>query len=299
MQIPKQASEAAAALMALDAWRQREPSRFYRPHAGQESFHRSRHTTRIMAPGNRWGKSTAMMVEADWWLNGKHRYQSVPKQDCLVLWLAPQYRQFELLKPQIESQALTAGWSWNMQKSKYEWENGSELWVIPADRDWYYIQGINPDLVLCDEEPPLPLWRELLTRRFGYRNGRKVRTRYVIGATATQSESWMERELYTPWLEHHAKLGLSETQAMAVQSHPEVWCWPRGGIADNPMAEAADVAHYQSISWTSQEEKRVRMGGGFANFSGQTVFDRDGMAWVKQQSEALDTEHPGVNGAIR
>lgn len=292
-------TELARALLALEEMRKREPSAFYQPHPGQEAFHRSTHDIRIIAAGNRFGKTLAGAVEADWYLQGTHRYCQVPKGHVQVAWICPVFGQMDKLRAQIESQALTAGWIWSGSTNSYTWPNESKMFIVSADSEWQRIQGLNFDLVICDEEPPIALWRELLTRSFGYRNGRKVRARYAITATASESESWMARELYTPWLKHHADLGLSESQAIESQSHSKIWCFPRGGIADNPMAEAADIAHYNSINWTSEEEKRVRMQGGFANFSGSSVFDRNGVQWIKEQAELLDAQFPGINGSLR
>jgi len=293
----------ALTLAELDRLVYEWPSLNYTPHEhGQEQFHRAAHTIRLLFPGNRWGKTTAMAVEGNWWLQGRHPYQPTPEatpDSCIqVLWIAPQYKQFKELRPQLESTAFDRGFEWNEQDHAYRWPNGSVLWVIPADRDWTYIQGINPDLILCDEQPPLALWRELLMRRFGVRNNRLVKTRFIIAATATQGESWMKGQLYQPWLLHHLGQGLSESDAMKAQTHPTIWCWPRGGIKDNPKAPADIVKEYEATVWSSEAERRVRLEGGFSSWIGTPVFDADAMAWAKSKADELDAVRKGRIGSL-
>lgn len=299
--VPPTPQEVADSIETLGTLRKQRPSVFYQPHAhGQLQFHSARHRIRAMFPGNRFGKSFAMANEANWWIQKSHPFQSTPRGFVIALWLCPQFRQFDLLREGFERDVFDAGWTWNGTDSFYTWPGKGQLWVIPGDRDAYYIQGINPDLVLCDEEPPLKLWREFQTRMFGRREGRIVRTRYVVAATATEGESWMESLMLAPWREHHRALGMNDEQAVAAQQHPDIWCWPYGGIMDNPFASAEDVKHYESIVWRSEEERQVRLRGGFASINGTYVFDRSGVAWLKGRSAELDKDiGVGAVGSLR
>lgn len=298
---PGRVEQTVEALNALALLRKERPSVFYEPHdKGQEQFHRSLHDYRVMFPGNRWGKTTAMGAEANWWITKTHRFQPTPSGFVIVLWICTQFRQYEILKSQLESEVFDRGWSWNGQDNMYTWPDQGQLWVVPGDRDSFYLQGINPDLVLCDEEPPPKLWRELQSRRFGRRDGRTVRTRYCIAATATEGESWMEQELMAPWLEHHRSEGLNDRQAVVAQTHPSIWCWPFGGIADNPHATKADYEHQKSIGWRSEAERGVRLHGGFAAIGGTYVFDRGGVDWIKAQTVLADQNiGAGRTGSLR
>lgn len=253
-----------------------DPLLTYAPHPGQRAFHSAPHPIRCLVPGNGWGKTSSMCAEASWWLRKSHPYQRIPPMEfgaagrpVLALWFCQEFRQFEIQGRAILEKYLPADRIWNENKSRFYFpRTGSYLYVASADRDWKFLQGIELDLCCFDEEPPVTLWREMRMRRRGQR-----KTRYVFAATATSGESWMEAEFYKPWLAHHAAAGLDEGQAMAAQTHPDVFMWPRGGIHDNPGADEGDRAWYQASTWSSEAEKRVRLSGGFARFAGTAVFD--------------------------
>lgn len=283
----------ARAVQALESHRYRSPASFYTPHTnGQEQFHRSRHAIRALFPGNRFGKTRAAGTEVAYYLEHDHPYTPdlVPHWPIQAIWFAQEFRQWELLKPQIEGECLPAGWNWNDQKHRYEWPKGDTLYVISCDRDWTYIQGINPDLVVFDEEPPLKLWREMMMRRLGERT-----TRYILTATATGGETWMEAEVWRPWAEHHKAAGVSLDQAKAVQSHPYIWVWDTGGVADNPIMTTEQIAWANQTSWASEEERRVRLRGGFGRFNGRPVFSLDALA----KMETMMAEWDRVRGPGR
>jgi hypothetical protein len=268
-------AEAAPALRVIDRVYKAFPARLYQPHEhGQIQFHQSKHRIRAMFPGNRFGKTRAMATEAAWWLGHSHPYnKNIPNKPIQVVWTAPQFKQFEMLKPMIEGSCLPAGWSWNGQDNVYSWPDGSKFFVIPQDRDWHYVQGINPHLVCFDEEPNLPLWREMLVRQFGEND-----THYVLAATATMGASWMEDQIYKPWSEFHAARGLDTARAMVAQLHPTIWCWASGGIADNPTMSADQIGRARDLIWSNPKEREVRLHGGFADWSGDCIFSDEGLA---------------------
>lgn len=285
------------ALALIDECIRRAPYRAYRPsdmadggNRGQLQFHRSTHPVRLLVPGNGWGKSMAMGIEAAWWLDHAHPYRATPRHPIIALWIATEFRQFEMQsKGLLEAKCFARGWKWNENKSRYTWPDGSSLYVASADRDWTYLQGVPVDLVCFDEEPPLKLWRELRQRRRADRQ-----TEFVIGATATRGESWMEQELYRPWLEHHKALGLDEAAAMKAQQHPRIYVHPRGGIEDNPGARTDDVAWYDEARWSSEAERRVRRHGGFGRFGGTSVFDDQAVADALAEAEKTEREGRAV-----
>lgn len=271
---PTQIREAAPALSVLADAVRAAPACAYVPHQrGQEQFHRAPHRIRALFPGNRFGKSRAMATEAAWWIMHRHPYRRIPRGPIQVVWFAPQYRQYEMMRPMVEGECLPAGWAWNGQDSTYRWPDGSMMYIIPQDRDWRYVQGVNPHLVCYDEEPVLAVWREMLVRQFG-----PADTHYVIAATATMGASWMEREIYLPWVEHHAAQGLDVERAMLVQSHPLIWCWCQGGIADNPTMTGEQVERFEALTFSNPKEREVRLRGGFADWSGDCIFDDAGLA---------------------
>lgn len=245
----------------------------------QLRFHQSTHIVRALFPGNGAGKTTTMGVECDWWMQHRHPYQKVPDWPIIVVWLTMKFQQFDLLREQLERRAFTRGWVWNEQKHRYAWPNGSKLYVFSADAQWEDVQGVNPDLIAMDEEGPVKLWRELQMRRRGDK-----KTRFLIAATATKGLRWMHKDVYTPWLEHHTKLGLNEDQAMVQQKHEWIFCWPKGGLEDNPGSDDVDKTWYnERVSYGSAAEKRVRTSGGFEDFNASPVFDEEDLQRLKAE----------------
>jgi hypothetical protein len=256
----------------LDTHRYNRPSDFYRPHArGQRQFHQSQHIVRCLFPGNGFGKTTAAGCEVNWWLTYAHPWQKIPKRPLIIIWCCETYKQFKILRAQLESECFDRPYRFNKVDNVYTVpgpHGDSQLFLVSGDSSWTNIQGINPDLVVFDEQPPEALWNEMKMRRRGLR-----KTRYIFAATATQGMTWMYRDLYLPWLEHHRKaMHVSEQEAMKFQGHPTTWVWAKGGIHDNPGC-ADDVAYYHGLKFNSEAERQVRLGGGFADFSGTPVFD--------------------------
>ncbi|WP_428936908.1 hypothetical protein [Fontivita pretiosa] len=263
------------------AWRQQvcekhrrlRPADYYNPHhGGQLQFHKAPHTVRCLFPGNGFGKTTAAGVEVNWWVTHSHPWQQIPRRPLIVIWCCETFKQFKILRTQLEEQCFDRPFRFNKGDNLYSFEGGpfpgSQMFLVSGDASWTHVQGINPDLVIFDEEPPEALWNEMKMRRRGLR-----KTRYCFAATATRGMTWMYRDLYVPWLKHHADQGLDELAAMCAQTHPTLWVWPRGGIDSNPGADRGDRAWYHSQTFNSDAERSVRLGGGFADFSGTPVFD--------------------------
>lgn len=141
------------------------------------------------------------------------------------------------------------------------------MYILSYDRSWTHVQGINPDIVVFDEEPPVQLWREMMMRRPG-----KRATRYVLPATATKGETWMEKDIFAKWRDFHAVKGINLTDARRLQLHPFFWVWDEGSIEDNPGVRAEDHAWVDSLTWSGDAEAKVRRRGGFARFNGNPVF---------------------------
>lgn len=277
--------DAATMVAAARVYR---PADLYRPHAGQRRFHAAKHKIRCLFPGNRWGKTTALGVE----VNALVRTASPAAQ---ILWFCKDLSQFDLLRPQLEAHCFDRTWTWNGQDHYYKWENGAVLKVVPGDRDWKYIQGTNPDLILVDEECPYSLWNELQARGFGDRD-----TRYAVAATATSgAESWMRETLYEPWLRFHAERGLDEDGAIEAQLHPEIWCLPKGGIGDNPSL-APKVQSFRALQWRgADKEWAVRNFGGFQAWASDPIFPAEDLEWLKARRKELEAQHgSGAEGLL-
>jgi phage terminase large subunit-like protein len=279
----------AEAIETLEGMKQTNPELWYQPGKnGQEQAHRSTHPIRLLVPGNGWGKTMVAGIEASWWVKHSHPYRPTPPHPVMVLWVCNMLAQFKFmadgtLRPKCWG---TAGCKVvhtnNGIPTEFVWPHGDTIKVFSSENPWEALQGIPVDLVIFDEQPPLPLYRELLRRR---RTDRK--TEFMIAATATKGASWMEQEIYAPWLEHHRSLGLDIDRAMVEQKHRRIFVWPRGSIADNPAADAEDVAEYAAQTWSSEAEKRVRDHGGFADFNGTPVFAQAPLEAMMQAARAV------------
>lgn len=266
----------------LEMHQQSRPSDAYRPHdRGQRQFHQAAHIVRCLFPGNGFGKTTAAGIEANWWLTHTHPFVQTPKWPVIVIWCCETFKQFKILRGQLEAECFDKPYSFNKSDHTYTFPDGGKLFLVSGDSSWTHIQGINPDLVLFDEEPPEALWNEMKMRRRGRR-----KTRYVFAATATQGMTWMYHDLYLPWLKHHQEQGSDEGGAMQRQWHPRLWVWARGGIHDNPGADQGDRDWYSSQTFNSEAERSVRLGGGFADFSGTPVFDLQALEAMKAHLRA-------------
>lgn len=269
------------------------PADLYRPHAGQLAFHTAPHRIRALFPGNRWGKTTALGIEVNSYCRPDQCFGPRPTdQPAQVLWFCTEYRQYELLRPRLERDCFDAGWVYNQQDNFYQWPNKARLWIIPGTRDWRFIQGTNPDLVVIDEECPPSLYSELGARGIGDRD-----TRYLIGATATGgSETWMRERVYEPWKKHHLELGLDEDAAIATQAHPDIFCLPRGSLSENPSMTPEKVALFRGLHWMGgQKEWAVRNFGGFESWSSDPVFAAEDLEWLKERRKGMPG---GVDGML-
>lgn len=294
----------------IDQRRKALPADFYEPHklstrgpragmsSGQWQCHNSLHPIRVAAPGNGWGGTVMMGYEVDAWCRHTNRWQITPAGPVQCVWFCPEFRQLALMMAELRENCF--GPIPVMKESGFggphmEWPDKSKLFFASYDRSWSHLQGIPLDLALFDEEPPVQLWREMLQRR---RTKRK--TKFMCKATQTMSDGWMGGdELYGKWLEFHAARGLTEDQAMDAQLHGDIWCWPKGGIMDNPGADQADVDWYLNRTWPSDKERNVRLYGGFQSWAGDPVFDPAGVERLRQRMEELGREFgPGLVGSF-
>lgn len=291
-----QSAKHLAYLRLIRDRRTKSPMDWYEPHVlGQRQFHLSRHKYRVLVPGNGWGKTRAMGSEAQWWATHTHPFQPTPlDRRILMLWFCKLQDQFELLRVQLEEDCFGLGPRW--KSGHYEWPNGSIMYLGSADRqeDWKKWQGVALDLCMFDEQPPRRLWQEMTMRRRA-----KRKTRYVIAATATEGDSWMEKELYAPWVEYHSDIGMDEDRALEAQAHPSTFVWSKGGIADNPGADADDLAHYDEATLAMHpNERKVRMRGGFSSWTGDAVFLPESLEWLRTEAARLDKMGKGISGVL-
>ena len=237
---------------------------------GQAQALASKHTYRILVPGNGYGKTTCMAMDADMLMQRDDPYkpEMIPDRPTTAIWVTQKYQQFEVMRSDLE-EIFTPGWKWAEQKHVYVWPNGSKLFVLSSDSDWTAIQGVQIDAVYFDEHPDRQLWVELLYRRRG-----KKRTRYMVAATMTQGLTWFVRDQIQPIEQWAIEHGQTKQQRLRRQEHPTTFLWDTGGIQDNPSMTEEDFEHYESITAAGEKEKQVRLFGGYADFTGQAVFDQ-------------------------
>lgn len=292
-----------AAARRIGLARAREyPAMLYEPHAvathpracrpgkpsGQLQFHEATQPVRLASPGNGWGGTMACGVEVDAWVRHTCRWQPTPEPPILSIWFCPKMAQFDalrlrLLEPKVFGRR--ARWRTDSIGNFFEWPNGSRMYVGSYNTSWTQFEGIEPDLVVFDEQPPPALWREMQQRR----RGQGIRKcRFIGKATQTKGWSWMADTIYEEWLAYHRERGLTESEAMDAQLHPYYWVWPMGGIHDNPHVDEETVVEYEERSWPSEKERKVRLRGGFESFHGDAVFDEEAVAWFADQQERWD-----------
>lgn len=245
------------------------------PHQhGQLQFLQSRHKIRVAIPGNGWGKTTTMGWEIDMCVQKDHPFNRdlLYRWPTVAIWVCPKFQQFNIIKRQLEEEIFTRPWSWNESRHFYQWPNGGQLHIVSSDSEWEHIQGIPVDLVAFDEHPDRRLWNEFLFRRRG-----KRKTRYMVAATMTMGLTWFIKEVVQPWEQHHKAMGLTGEQARNQQKHPDIWVWDKGGLRDNPAMDEDDRRHYESIGHASSKELTVRLEGGYADFTGDSVFDKEAL----------------------
>lgn len=260
------------------------------PHArGQIQFLQSRHKIKVAIPGNGWGKTTAMGMAADMLIQKDDPFNPdlLTKWPTIGIWVCQKFQQMDIIRHQLEEEVWTRPWKWNESKHKYIWPNGGELHIVSGDSSWEHIQGVPVDFVCFDEHPDRRLWNELYFRRRG-----KRKTRYMVAATMTLGLTWFVREVIQPWERLHAEKGLAGHDAREQQLHPSIWVWDAGGISDNPAMDAEDCAHYAEASHASDKELQVRLKGGYADFTGEAVFDNESL------ERQLQNIQPGKTGSL-
>lgn len=284
--VPKAERDQALRMLAMHQALQRrrveDPALWYVPHAGQLRAHQARQRIRVLTPGNRFGKTFYMGAEADMAAMHRNPHRPTPPHPVVMIWFEKLKTTFDIVRDTLERQLFGTKVRWMASDEMYLWPDGSRMYLGSADTPtaWLRWMGIEVDKVYFNEEPPRPLFREMYMRQ-----GVTRQAELNIAATAVTGVSWIEEELFTPWLEHHRKLGLSEADAVVQQRHPSIFFLPYGGHADNPHLPAAVHESLDQSRWGSEGEKRVRMRGGFARFGQRPVFDPEAVELLTTEAK--------------
>lgn len=130
----------------------------YEPHAGQQRFHSSTKKIRLITSGNRWGKSTASVIEAIWIALGIHPYKRIPTPNRGKLYgesfpvvmetLYPKFREW------LPPSALDARKPFSFNQMGYltgvNYVNGSTTKIGSYDQETSKAEG--SDWMYCIEE---------------------------------------------------------------------------------------------------------------------------------------------------
>jgi hypothetical protein len=292
---PAERAEIARSLLArraMEYLHDTRPGWMIDPHEkGQVQALCSDHVYRILIPGNGWGKTVCMGMDVDLLMQRddpwKEHMMPRPDRPTTAVWFCMKYQQFEIMRPDLEGRIFTRGWIVREQKKMYEWPNGSRLFILSSDSDWSAIQGIELDAVYFDEHPDRRFWNEMQYRRRGLK-----KTRFMVAATMTLGITWFVTGVIQPWEDYQRRLGRTNDQALKIQDHPTTFIWNVGGIEDNPSMTAHDAAHYAGIMTTSEKERHVRLKGGYADFTGEPVFDPTSLAEMERYAS------PGETGSL-
>jgi hypothetical protein len=282
----------------LEALRAQRPWEWYVPHAKQLAFHTATQEVRALFPGNRFGKTSAAAMEAQWFATGTHPHWPIAKPGTPgdVIWACPSFDQFELLLPELQELIWGRGVKYNRSSHIVTFPGGGRVWAWSRERDWKTIKGIAPRSFIFDEDTTEELWNEHKARGFG-----KEQLSVIITNTPTQAMgTFLETEVYEPWLKLHKDEGLTEDEACEQQRHPSLYVMTRGGIEDNP-AQAHNVEKFKERKWSGgAAEAAVRLKGGFRLIGAGGVFDAETLQRLEAEVEAINEKYGhGTTGYLR
>lgn len=247
--------EAKRLLAQLERRRLENPLEFFTPHGAQTEFLEAR--TRIVAAfaGNRFGKSTVLIVKALCQALSRedlpehlHAYKQV-EAPCHGWMLAySEAKVFDSLKPAFEKwcpRRALAGGSWskafNGERMILTFANGSTIAFKTQQQDTSSLESADLDWAGYDEPPPKAHRNACLMRM-----ARGVREWYAMTPLRVHV-GWIRREIW------------------AKREDPDITV-VQGTIHENPTLAAAEVEFI--LSQFTEEERESRERGAFMDVSG-------------------------------
>lgn len=233
----------------------------YKPHdegkdGGQLAFHKAAktHTYRVIAAGNRFGKSVASVNEMKWLATGTHPYRQMPIPNKGIMygesfsWLSKVFepKVMEWVNPNLLDSKKPFVYNNQNGLVQINWACGSVTYVGTYEQNIKKAEGTDLDYVGYDEPPTRKLW---------VANVRGLVDRKGIAwiAATPLSEPWIYDELWLPGL---------------TGEKPHVKCIS-GKSSDNPNLPDGSLDLY--FSDYTEEERRVRYHGEFATLSGLVI----------------------------
>ena len=226
----------------------------YAPHAGQDSFHRSDKKIRLICSGNRWGKTTASVLEAIQIATGTHPHKKLPIPNRGKLYGESFPVVMETFYPKfmewIPKTALAEKKPFTTNQMGYltgvNFKNGSQIKIGSYDQEVGKAEGSNWHYVGFDEPPTRELYVANMRGLVDFGG-------YMWFSMTPLKEAWIYDELWQPGM-----LG----------EKPYIECF--GGSSDqNPHINKDALNLF--LSELTKTERETRFLGKFARLLGLVI----------------------------
>lgn len=188
------------ALAEISRRMREEKAEFYKPHPGQEKFHRSRKRIRGVFAGNRWGKTYAGGMELHWHVSKTHPYWPplsegpVKARVCCVdlktLYKAVLEDTFKVLVPRRYLKGGSWDTAFSTEKMTLYYENGGFIEFMYYTQEVEAFAGVARHVIWEDEEAPELIHRENMARLS------TTKGIMIITMTPVRPQMWVISEIY-------------------------------------------------------------------------------------------------------
>jgi hypothetical protein len=230
----------------------------YQPHKGQVDFHKSNAKIRLVVTGNRWGKTTASVIESAWLALGIHPYHPITIPNRGKLYGESFQMVDETFRAKFEEwipkkflvKKKPYGYNQWGYLNRINYANGSYTVINTYDQGEKKGEGSNWHYVGFDEPPRREIFVANLRGCVDY-GGRMWFTCTPL------SELWIYDDLWLPGISGQKK---------------HVECFS-GSIYDNPHLDKESVNLF--VSELRPEEQNVRVHGRFMRVEGLVLSTYD------------------------
>ena len=226
----------------------------YHPHEGQVDFHSNSARIRLLVTGNRFGKTTASVIEAIWLATGTHPYHSIPVPNTGKLYGQSFPTIMETIAPKFE-QWCSASYLDNEKPYTYDqrgniicvnFKNGSRIKIGSYDQQDIKAEGSSWHYVGFDEPPS----RELYV---GNLRGCVDHGGLMWFSATPLAEPWIYDDLWLPGI---------------TGSKPYIHCIS-GQSDSNPYINKEALSLF--VGEMTDSEKEVRFYGKFTSLRGLVI----------------------------
>lgn len=215
----------------------------------QDSFLKSQAKIRACFTGGGAGKTVSLIIDMLWNHLNLHPYRSTDNVQHTWL-IVPGFEKAEDYWNEIKkwcppSQLPQEDKMGSSHIKRFRWRNGSLTTIFSHEQDFSKLEGTNISGLYMDEAPPRALWIS------AFRGLRANPDYFVVIATTPYAEPWLFEEIYLPWLRKE-------------RDNIEVFT---GSTYENKHISKDWIDDYARIM--SEDERRVRIYGGFATVQGR------------------------------